>query len=141
MIPKIKILKKIPGEIILLHIHVYHKCRSYDIWFLKYKVPQTEIFFHFGPFFCPFSPLTTWKTKILKLKNTPGHIILQICTTKDNHMMYDSWDMDSNRQNFLSKFWKNEKHIWGCYYLTNVYHKWKSYDLWFLRYRVQQTKN
>ena len=50
MILKIKI-KKMPGDIILLYIHVYHKWRSYDIWFLKYKVWQTEIFCHFGPFF------------------------------------------------------------------------------------------
>ena len=29
---------KIPGDIILLYIHVYHKWRSYDIWFLINKV-------------------------------------------------------------------------------------------------------
>ena len=37
-----------PGDIILLYIHVYH-----DIWFLKYEVQQTEIFVilsHFLPF-------------------------------------------------------------------------------------------
>ena len=47
MILNIKILKKMkkmPGDIILLYIHVYHKWRSYDIWFLKYKVQQREIF-------------------------------------------------------------------------------------------------
>ena len=45
-IPNIKILKKMktPGNIIRLYIHVYNKWRSYDIWFLKYKVRQTEIF-------------------------------------------------------------------------------------------------
>ena len=46
MIPKIIILKtnqKMTGDIILLYIHVYHKWRSHDIWFLKYKVPQTEV--------------------------------------------------------------------------------------------------
>ena len=32
-----KNMKKIPGDIIILHIHVYHEWRSYDIWFLKYK--------------------------------------------------------------------------------------------------------
>ena len=52
MIPKIKILKKIekmPRDI-LLNIHVHHKWRSYDIWFLKYKVWQTEIFVILGHF-------------------------------------------------------------------------------------------
>ena len=59
MILNIKILKKMkkmPGDIILLYIHVYHKWRSYDIWFLKYKVQQTESFNILGHFL-PFQPL------------------------------------------------------------------------------------
>ena len=103
-----KKIKKIPGDItlILSYIHVYHKWKSYDTWFLKYKVPQTEIFIILGHFFFPFSPLTTWKIKILTLKNIPGDIIiLHICTINDNHMMYGSWGMErTNRHNFLS-FW------------------------------------
>ena len=39
-----------------------------------------------------------------------------------------------------SKFWKNEKNTWRYYHFTNVYHKWQSYDVWFLRYGVQQTE-
>ena len=39
-----------------------------------------------------------------------------------------------------SKFWKNEKNTWRYYHFTNVYHKWQSYDIWFFRYGVQQTK-
>ena len=102
MIPNIKILKKMkkmPGDIILLYIHVHNKWRSCDIWFLKYKVQQTEIFDIWGHFF-PFSTLITWKIKILTLKKTPQDIIiLHICTTNDNHMMYGSWDMEHNRTN------------------------------------------
>ena len=93
-------MKKMPGDIILSYIHVYHKWRSYDIWFLKCKVPQT--FLSFWAIFCPFSPLTTWKIKILKLRKTPGHIILHICTINNNHMIYGSWDMEREGQNFLS---------------------------------------
>ena len=37
-----------------------------------------------------------------------------------------------------SKFWKNEKNTWR-YYFTHVYHKWQSYDVWFLRYVVWRT--
>ena len=60
-------------------------------------------FLSFWAIFCPFSPLTTWKIKILTLKKTPGDIIiLHICTINDNHMMYGSWDMERNRHNFLS---------------------------------------
>ena len=44
------------GDIILLYIHVYYKWRSYDIWFLKYKVRQTEIFNILGHFLL-FQPL------------------------------------------------------------------------------------
>ena len=113
-----------PGDIILLYIHVYNKWWSYDIWFLKYKVQQTEIFNILGHFF-PFSTLITWKIKILTLKKTPGDIIiLHICTTNDNHMMYGSWDIEHDKQKLVIlipflpcyplwtqkfKFWKNKK--------------------------------
>ena len=44
---------------------VYHKWRSYDVWFLRYRVWQTEFFVILG--YClPFYPLATRKIKILK---------------------------------------------------------------------------
>ena len=95
--------KKMPGDIILSYTHVYHKGKSYDIWFLKYKVKQTEIC-HFVLFFA-LSALTNQKIKILKLIKTPGDIIiLHICTINGYHMMYGSRDMEHDRQKFLS-FW------------------------------------
>ena len=70
MIPKIKILKKkkmkkMPGDtiIFILYTHVYHKWKSYDIWFLKYKVWKTEIFVIFGQFFALSAPLKPGKSK------------------------------------------------------------------------------
>ena len=39
-----KKILKMPGDIILLYIHVHNKWRPCDIWFMKYKVQQTEIF-------------------------------------------------------------------------------------------------
>ena len=39
-----------------------------------------------------------------------------------------------------SKFWKNEKNTWRYYHFTNVYHKWQSHDVWFLRYGAWQTE-
>ena len=94
-------------------------------------------FQHFGPFFRPFSPLITWKIKILTFKKAPGGIIiLHICTINDHHMMHGSWDMECNKHNFLS-FWmvfcpftplwtqkikifkKNGKNTWR-YYFTNI---------------------
>ena len=107
-----------------------------DIWCLKYKMRQTEIFNILGHF-CPFSPLTTWKIKILTLKKTPGDIIiLHISIINDNHMMYGSWDIEHNRQFFViltvfytllphygprkSKFSKKWKKHLRYYHFTNI---------------------
>ena len=39
------------------------------------------------------------------MKKAPGDIIiLHMCTINDNPMLYDSWDMERDRQNFLL-FW------------------------------------
>ena len=60
-------------------------------------------FLLFWAIFCPFTPLTTRKIKILKKnKKTLYFIISHLCTTNENHMMYVSWDMESNRHDFLS---------------------------------------
>ena len=157
MILKIKVLKKkmkkMPGDIIILYIHVYHKWISYDIWFWKYKVQQTEIFVILGDFF-PFSPLTTRKIKILTLKKhleiSFYKFSLQITIIWCN----GSWDMECDRHNFLS-FWtffcpftppknpeswnfeKMKKTIWRYYHFTHVCHIWQSY---ILRYEVWLTE-
>ena len=158
MIPKIKILKeKIIKDIILLYIHVYHKWRSYNnIWFLKYKVRQTESFVILDHFL-PFQPPNNPENQNLKIeKNTWRHC--HFTNFHDKWQSYDvcSWDMERNRQNFLS-FWtvfcpftplctqkikilKKQKTQLKMLSFTNVYHKWQSYDVSFLRYRVQQTE-
>ena len=109
----------------------------------------------FGLFlpFCPLPPtppLTTWKIKILKKKIIRAIIILDMCIINENLMMYGSWDMEHNRQNFFS-FWtvfcpltiqkikilkKWKKHM----KITSFYHKWQSYDIWFLVHEAQQTE-
>ena len=66
MILKIKILKNEKNVCKCYPFtNVYHKWRSYDIWFLKYKVQQTDISVILGHFL-PFYPLTTWEIKILR---------------------------------------------------------------------------
>ena len=71
--------------------------------------------------------------------------------------MYGSSSIEQGRQNFLSfqaisclfislttrkikilKRWK--KATGGHYRFKHEYHKWKSYDVWFLRYETQQTE-
>ena len=65
-----KKMKKISGDIILLYIHVFHKWRSYDIWFLKYKVQLTEMFVILGHFLS-FQPPDNTKNQNFKIeKNT-----------------------------------------------------------------------
>ena len=53
----------------------------------------------------PFHPLATWKIKLLKHWRKYLEILpFYTCTIHDNHIMHGSWDMEHNRQNFLS-FW------------------------------------
>ena len=98
--------------------YVYHKWRSYDLWFLRYKAQQSY----------PLTLLPTRKIKILKKWKTLWYIIIShFCTTNDNYMMSGSWEMECDRQNSLSfwaifcsftllktrksKFWKKMKRI------------------------------
>ena len=80
--------------------HVYHKSKSCDVWFLRYKVQLTEFFYILGHFLHFHPP------------NNP-----------------------ENRS-----FEKLKKKVWRYYHFTLVYHKWRSYDVWFLRYQARQTK-
>ena len=67
--------------------------------------------------------------------------------------MYPSWDIECNIQfftilaHFLSFYPINNpenqilqirKNTWTYYYFIHMYQKWQSYDVWFLRYGVQQ---
>ena len=66
-----------------------------------------RIFCHFGLFssLCTFLPYNPKNQNFEKMKKLPRDmIILHMCTINDNHMMYGSWDMEHNRQNFFS-FW------------------------------------
>ena len=134
--PKIKIWKKCKN--VGRHYpftHVYHKWRSYDVWFLRYKTWQV-VFLSFWAIFYPLTLLTTRKIKILKNeKNSWRYHNLIKCTKNDNHLIYSFWDMQCKRHNFLSfwviftllphlqpkksKFWKNEKNTWR--YISSCY--------------------
>ena len=109
-----------------------------------------RIFCHSGTFFALLPLYGPRKSKFWKKKKIPEDIILQMCTINDSHTTHGCWDMECNGQNFLS-FWtilcpftplattkikilKQLKKAWGYYHFTHVYHKWQSYDVWFLRY-------
>ena len=84
--------------------HVYHKWQSYDVWFLRYRAWRTDfvILDHFLPF--NFVPLMAQKIKIFqKFFKKPGDIIiLEICTINENRMVYGSWDMECDREFFVT---------------------------------------
>ena len=108
MILNIKILKKMkkmPGDIILLYIHVYHKCRSYDIWFLKYKVQQTEIFLILGHFL-PLQPPDNLENQNFKIEKKNTWRCYHFTHLHHKLQSFDVWflSMECNRKNFLS-FW------------------------------------
>ena len=81
---------------------LYHKWRSYDVQFLRYKVRQT-VFCRSGPFFALWpTPKHSENQNFEKLKKPLGDItILHMCPSNDNHMMYCSWDMECNKQYFI----------------------------------------
>ena len=128
-------------------------CMVPEIW-----SATDRTFCHFGPFFALFPPNNPKNQNFEKMKKTPGDIIiLNRWNINNNHMMYISGDMECDGQNFFvilglfypftplntkkkSKFWKNEKKAWRYYHVTQVCHKWQSYDVWLLRYGVWWTE-
>ena len=85
--------------------------------------------------------LTKWKKCLVTLSFILSLILS--CTINGNHMMYGSWEMEHDRQIFLS-FWtifcpftllttqkieilKKWKKSLEIYYFTHTYHKWKSW--------------
>ena len=75
------------------------------IWCMRTQIWSAcrHNFLSFQTIFCFFTALLTPKIKIWKkCKKTPGHIILlHMCTVNQDHIMYGSWDMKFNRQNFF----------------------------------------
>ena len=123
--------------------------------FLRYKAWQTEFYITLNNFL--HFHLTDNMKKMLR-----DIIILHLCTTNGNHIMYGSWDMEHGRQNYLVLL----GHFLPIYTLKNnpdnqnfekmkkapgditILHKCTkydvydiiSYDVWFLRYEARLTK-
>ena len=104
--PENQILKIEKNTWIYYHFtHLDHKWQSYDVYFLRYRVGQTEFFVILHHFWHFHPPNNLKNQNFEKMKYPPGDIIiLHMCTINDNH---DVW--------FLrSKFWKIEKKTpWG----------------------------
>ena len=97
---KIKIitLKKTLRDIIILHICTIFTCMVPEIW------SATDIIFcHSRPFFALLPPNNPKNQNFEKMKKLPGDIItFQTCDINGNHMMYGSWNIEHDGQNFLS---------------------------------------
>ena len=78
----IKKMKKIPGDIIILH--KYPKNHDHMLYCSRHTARDTcNCYFSFWALFCPFTPITDWKTKISgKIKKTTGNIIILHMYTK-----------------------------------------------------------
>ena len=105
-------MKKAPGDAIILHKYTKHQNHMmYVSWDMECNRQNCSSFW---AIFCPFIPLTTWKTNILKKWKIPLEILsFYTFTINENHMMYSSWDIRWDRENFLS-FWAI-----FCHYLPN----------------------
>ena len=94
---------KTPVDIILLHMcFINQDHMMYGSWDIKNKGQSFLWFCHFLPFDPPNNPKNQ---NFEKIKKMPGDIIiLHLCTTNDDHMMYVSWYIKHGRHDFLS-FW------------------------------------
>ena len=96
-------MKKTPEDIIILQMYTINGSHMmYVSWNMESNRQKffliLDHFLHFYP------PNTPKKSKSWKKKKKPSGdiIILHMCTINDSHMMYGSWDMEWNGQNFLS---------------------------------------
>ena len=125
----------------------------YGSWDIRH---DKQSFLSFWAFFALWPSWQPEKSKFWK-KKTPEHInSLHLHTKNDDHMMCGSWDMERDRPNFSSIwviFWpftplttpkikilKKWKSTWRYHYFMQVYHKWQSYDVWFLECEMWGTE-
>ena len=94
-------MKKASGDVIILNL--CNKKHDHIMYAYSDMECNRHNFSSFQAIFCSFATLLTLKVKIWKkCKKSPGDIILlHMCTTNQDHMMYSSWDMKCNKQNFF----------------------------------------
>ena len=122
---------------------ILHRCTINDnhMMYVSWDIERNgQNFLSFWIVFCPFTPITTRKIKMLKnWKKTPGDIIiLHKCTKNHDHMIYCSWDMARKVLFFILGYFlhfylpnspknqnlkKNEKNGWRYHHFRIVYQK------------------
>ena len=144
-------MKKMPGDIIILHLcTINDNHMMYHSWDMEC---DRQKFLPFCTVFALLPANNPENEDFAKMKKMPGDIIiLHLCTINDNHMMYHSWDMECDRQNFLpfctvfallppnnpeNQNFEKMKKMPGDVIILHLYHK--SYDVWLLRYGAWHT--
>ena len=122
---KIKILKKwkeSSGDVIILHMcSKNHDHIMYASWDIECK----RQYFVIWVIFCSLPHYWPENLKLWENGKIPGRIIiLNLCITIDDHMIYGSRDTEHDRQNFLSS--------WTVIYLLTtrkikILKKWKNF--------------
>ena len=155
---KIKILKNWKKHLEILSFYTYtinDNHMTYGSWDMK---RDRQDFLSFWTIFCFLTPLTTQNIKTLKKWKKFWryyhftHVDHKWQSYNVWFLRYEEWQTEffvilncflpfyptnnSKNQNFE----KNEKKVWQYYHFTHMYHKWQSYDVWFLRYQVWQTE-
>ena len=134
------------------HVFIW---RSYNLQFLKYTAWQTGFFVILGHF-SPLTILTTWTIKILKKWKTWQEVLsFYTCVQQMMIIHYTVPEIRSMTDwifyfglflpfyplsTWKIKILKKRKKDWRYHHFTLVYHKWQSYDVWFLRYEAPQTE-
>ena len=126
-------IKKFSGDIIVLH-----KCTKNheNVLHWSWDMMCDGCYFHFSSwafFFLPFHPPSNPKNQNLKKKKKKKG--------QEHFLLF--WPIfcpcaPLRTQIKIKK--KNEKSTGRYHHFTHVYHKWQSYDVWFLRYGVQWTE-
>ena len=129
------------------------------IWYMVPEISTAtdRFFLSSWGIFCPFTPLTAQKKKILKKWKSCLEISFYTSEPKimNDHRLYCSWDKVCDRCNYFS-FWaifcpftpltarkikiskKWKKNAWRYHHFTHVYQKLWLY-VQFLRYGARQT--
>ena len=75
----------------------------YGSWDIEHD--RQRLFVILDYFLTFYIPNNLENQNLKKNEKNPGYIIIvPLCITSEDHIMYGSWDMEHNRQNFFSYF-------------------------------------
>ena len=136
----------------------YQKWQSYDVWFLRYGLKETDFFVILGQCLLLYTLSFSSPNNQENKKQSYGYypfILLYVCTINEDYLMHGSWDIRHNRLEIFGRFLpfyplppdhpgsenieKIKKKTWTYYHFTHMYQKWRSYYVWVLIYGVLQT--